>query len=64
MRALNCPARTWWAGRQGVLLLNTTLTVRVGQARSRRGKGWERFTDRSASGDQREGPAGGLHTLR
>lgn len=34
-----------WA-RQGVLLLNTTLTVRAGRANSHRGKGWERFTDR------------------
>ncbi len=34
-----------WAA-QGVLLLNTTLTVRAGQAASHQGKGWERFTDR------------------
>ena len=33
-----------WA-RQGVLLLNTTLTVRGGQAASHQGKGWEIFTD-------------------
>jgi uracil-DNA glycosylase len=33
-----------WA-RQGVLLLNTTLTVRAGQAGSHHGKGWELFTD-------------------
>ncbi len=33
-----------WA-RQGVLLLNTTLTVRRGQANSHQGKGWEEFTD-------------------
>ena len=33
-----------WAG-QGVLLLNTTLTVRAHQAASHQGKGWERFTD-------------------
>ena len=33
-----------WA-RQGVLLLNTTLTVRAGQANSHQGKGWEIFTD-------------------
>ena len=33
-----------WA-RQGVLLLNTTLTVRAGQAASHFGKGWELFTD-------------------
>lgn len=36
---------TRWA-RQGVLLLNTTLTVREGQAGSHQGKGWETFTDR------------------
>lgn len=34
-----------WAD-QGVLLLNTTLTVREGQAGSHRGQGWEIFTDR------------------
>ena len=33
-----------WA-RQGVLLLNTTLTVQAGQAASHQGKGWELFTD-------------------
>lgn len=36
---------TPWA-RQGILLLNTVLTVRAGQANSHRGKGWETFTDR------------------
>lgn len=34
-----------WAA-NGVLLLNTTLTVRAGEAASHRGHGWERFTDR------------------
>jgi uracil-DNA glycosylase len=33
-----------WA-RQGVLLLNATLTVRAGNAASHQGKGWETFTD-------------------
>lgn len=33
-----------WAS-QGVLLLNTTLTVREGQAESHARKGWEQFTD-------------------
>ena len=33
-----------WA-RRGVLLLNTTLTVRAGQAASHQGRGWETFTD-------------------
>lgn len=35
-----------WA-RQGVLLLNTSLTVEQGSAGSHRGKGWETFTDRA-----------------
>lgn len=34
-----------WA-KQGVLLLNTVLTVRAGQANSHKGMGWETFTDR------------------
>ncbi|WP_144531957.1 uracil-DNA glycosylase [Bacillus pumilus] len=34
-----------WA-EQGVLLLNTVLTVRKGEANSHKGKGWERVTDR------------------
>lgn len=34
-----------WA-EQGVLLLNTVLTVRAHVANSHRGKGWEQFTDR------------------
>lgn len=33
-----------WA-EQGVLLLNSVLTVRAGQAHSHRGKGWEDLTD-------------------
>ncbi|MBQ5796895.1 MAG: uracil-DNA glycosylase [Firmicutes bacterium] len=33
-----------WAD-QGVLLMNTVLTVRGGQANSHKGKGWEIFTD-------------------
>lgn len=33
-----------WA-KQGVLMLNTVLTVRAHQANSHRGKGWEEFTD-------------------
>lgn len=33
-----------WA-EQGVLLLNTSLTVRAGQANSHRGIGWEKLTD-------------------
>lgn len=39
---------TGWA-RQGVLLLNTTLTVREGQPQSHKGQGWEILTDRIIS---------------
>ncbi|MCM3610282.1 uracil-DNA glycosylase [Planococcus sp. MERTA32b] len=35
---------TKWAD-QGVMMLNTVLTVRKGDANSHRGKGWEEFTD-------------------
>ena len=37
---------TKWA-EQGVLLLNTSLTVRAHEANSHSGKGWETFTDRA-----------------
>ena len=37
-----------WA-KQGILLLNTVLTVREGQANSHKGKGWEIFTDKIIS---------------
>lgn len=39
---------TAWA-KQGVLLLNTVLTVREGAPNSHKGKGWEIFTDRVIS---------------
>ena len=39
---------TRWA-KQGVLLLNTVLTVREGQPTSHKGLGWERVTDRIIS---------------
>lgn len=39
-----CGELTDWA-KQGVLMLNTTLTVRRGAPQSHKGKGWERFTD-------------------
>jgi uracil-DNA glycosylase len=46
-----------WA-EEGVLLLNTVLTVRAGQPHSHRGKGWEIFTDKVISMvSQREKPA-------
>jgi len=35
-----------WA-RQGVMLLNATLTVRANQAGSHQNRGWERFTDKA-----------------
>ena len=46
---LNIPIRehgdlSGWAD-QGVLLLNTVLTVRAHSANSHKGKGWEQFTD-------------------
>ncbi|SFQ31735.1 Uracil-DNA glycosylase [Psychrobacillus psychrotolerans] len=46
---LGCPLPTSgylekWA-KQGVLLLNTVLTVRAGEANSHKGMGWETFTD-------------------
>ncbi|HZJ56658.1 MAG TPA: uracil-DNA glycosylase [Clostridia bacterium] len=45
-----------WA-RQGVMLLNTVLTVRAGQANSHKNMGWEHFTDRVISIlNQREDP--------
>jgi len=47
---------TSWAD-QGVLLLNSVLTVVQGNAASHRGKGWEIFTDRvvSSLNSEREG---------
>ena len=39
---------TGWA-KQGVLLLNTTLTVRESQPQSHKGKGWELLTDKIIS---------------
>lgn len=39
-----CPCLEHWA-QQGVLLLNTVLTVREGMPNSHKGKGWEVLTD-------------------
>ena len=39
---------TEWA-KQGVLMLNTVLTVREGKPKSHKGQGWEQFTDRVIS---------------
>lgn len=45
-----------WA-KQGVLLLNTVLTVREGKPNSHKGKGWEKFTDQVIQAlNQREKP--------
>ncbi len=35
-----------YLARQGILMLNTVLTVRQGEPTSHNGKGWEEFTDR------------------
>lgn len=43
-----CGELVGWA-KQGVLLLNTTLTVREGQPQSHLGHGWERLTDKIIS---------------
>lgn len=43
-----CGELTHWA-EQGVLLLNTVLTVRSGEANSHKGAGWEIFTDKVIS---------------
>jgi len=47
---------TAWA-EQGVLLLNTVLSVRAGKPHSHKGQGWERFTDQviQVLNTQREG---------
>ncbi len=42
-----------WAD-QGIMLLNTVLTVRAHQANSHRGKGWEEFTDATISALNRQ----------
>ena len=43
-----CGELIGWA-KQGVLLLNTTLTVREGRPQSHKGHGWERLTDKIIS---------------
>ena len=48
IKAPACPELYGWA-RQGVLLLNTTLTVRESAPQSHKGHGWEVFTDRVIS---------------
>ena len=51
-----------WA-RQGVLLLNATLTVRAGKAGSHQGKGWETFTDEVIARRQRQAGARRVHPV-
>ncbi len=53
---LSCGDLSGWA-KQGVLLLNATLTVRAHQAGSHQRHGWEQFTDAaiSALSQQRDG---------
>ena len=48
---------------QGVLLLNTTLTVRGGQAASHQGHGWETFTDEVIRAVGGQGSPGRVHPL-
>ena len=47
------PDLSRWA-KQGVLLLNATLTVRASQAGSHQNKGWEQFTDAAVHALSRE----------
>ena len=51
-----------WA-RQGVLLLNTTLTVRAHQAASHQRQGWETFTDEVIQAVNAKTAAGRVHPL-
>jgi uracil-DNA glycosylase len=47
------PDLSRWS-RQGVLLLNATLSVRAGAAGSHQGKGWEQFTDAAVAALSRD----------
>jgi len=51
-----------WA-KQGVLLLNASLTVRAGEAGSHQGKGWEQFTDRVIELINERGGRGCIYAL-
>lgn len=51
-----------WA-KQGVLMLNTVLTVRAHQANSHRGIGWEQFTGCRHPCSQCTGPSNRIFTL-
>ena len=50
-----------WA-EQGVLMLNSVLTVERGRAGSHQGKGWERFTDAVIQAINRR-PTGGVSVM-
>jgi hypothetical protein len=41
-----CRNLSAWAEKEGVLLLNTCLTVQANSAGSHKDKGWEQFTDK------------------
>ncbi|KAH8047167.1 hypothetical protein JL720_16158 [Aureococcus anophagefferens] len=56
-------AATSRLGDQGVLLLNTALTVREGEAHSHRGRGWERLTDAVVAALAAAGATGRLRAL-
>ncbi len=51
-----------WA-RQGVLMLNTVLTVRAHQANSHKEIGWEQFTGRGDQSPCRAGPPNRISSL-
>lgn len=53
---------TKWA-KQGVLLLNTVLTVRAHQANSHRGIGWEEFTDAAIRHPGSAGSSNGISAV-
>ena len=51
-----------WA-KQGVLLLNSVLTVEMGRAASHRDRGWERFTDAIVAEVNAQDRAGRVHAV-
>ena len=53
---------TKWA-EQGVLMLNTVLTVRAHQANSHRGIGWEEFTDAAIMALNSQGPSHRIYSV-
>ena len=57
------PRQPRGVGRQGVLLLNATVTVRAGAAASHQGKGWETFTDEVIRAVGAKPHRGGVHPV-